>query len=207
MSKIAHLSLIWLVLNSRSGRRSRLIGYLWAFLETRTMRWIAALIGYFFLRLPGALLGFLLGSMLEGGAARGPSSGGPRPVFGDFGQRPVSPADFELKLLSLCSIVIKADGQATQRELDYVFSSHCLEHLERIFDALSHWYDCLRDDGFLFLYLPHPDMRYWNVGHCPKHLHTLWPVDVYRMFERLDLVNIQIGERDLAYSYAIVGQK
>lgn len=32
----------------------------------------------------------------------------------------VSPADFELNLLSLCSLVIKADGQVSQRELDYV---------------------------------------------------------------------------------------
>ncbi len=32
----------------------------------------------------------------------------------------VSPADFELNLLSLCSIVIKADGQVSQREMDYV---------------------------------------------------------------------------------------
>lgn len=32
----------------------------------------------------------------------------------------MSPADFELNLLSLCSIVIKADGQVSQRELDYV---------------------------------------------------------------------------------------
>lgn len=32
----------------------------------------------------------------------------------------VSPADFELQLLSLTSLVIKADGKATQDELDYV---------------------------------------------------------------------------------------
>jgi DnaJ like chaperone protein len=32
----------------------------------------------------------------------------------------VSPADFELNLLSLCSLVIKADGNVSQRELDYV---------------------------------------------------------------------------------------
>jgi DnaJ like chaperone protein len=32
----------------------------------------------------------------------------------------VSPADFELNLLSLCSIVIKSDGSVSQRELDYV---------------------------------------------------------------------------------------
>ena len=32
----------------------------------------------------------------------------------------VSPADFELNLLSLASLVIKADGHVSQRELDYV---------------------------------------------------------------------------------------
>ena len=32
----------------------------------------------------------------------------------------VSPADFELNLLSLCSIVIKADGKVSQSEMDYV---------------------------------------------------------------------------------------
>lgn len=32
----------------------------------------------------------------------------------------VSPADFELNLLSLCSVVIKADGKVSQSEMDYV---------------------------------------------------------------------------------------
>ena len=31
-----------------------------------------------------------------------------------------SPADFELNLLSLCSIVIKADAKVSQSEMDYV---------------------------------------------------------------------------------------
>ena len=32
----------------------------------------------------------------------------------------VTPADFEINLLSLCSIVIKADGTVSQTEMDYV---------------------------------------------------------------------------------------
>ncbi len=35
-------------------------------------------------------------------------------------RRNVTPADFELNLLSLASLVIKADGSVNQRELDYV---------------------------------------------------------------------------------------
>jgi len=81
------------------------------------IKYVTALLGYFVLRFPGAILGFLLGSFLDNlnkGGTR------PRTVFREFAQRPVSPADFEINLLSLCSIVIKADGQVSQRELDYV---------------------------------------------------------------------------------------
>jgi DnaJ like chaperone protein len=80
------------------------------------IRWFAAILGYFLFRLPGAILGFLVGSFIDN---LNSSSGG-RTVFSDFTRQKVSPADFELNLLSLCSIVIKADGQVSQRELDYV---------------------------------------------------------------------------------------
>jgi len=80
------------------------------------IRWFAAILGYFLFRLPGAILGFLVGSFIDN---LNSNSGG-RTVFSDFTRQKVSPADFELNLLSLCSIVIKADGQVSQRELDYV---------------------------------------------------------------------------------------
>jgi len=80
------------------------------------IRWFAAIVGYFLFRLPGAILGFLIGSFLDNLN----SGSGSRTVFSDFTRQKVSPADFELNLLSLCSIVIKADGQVSQRELDYV---------------------------------------------------------------------------------------
>ncbi|WP_350284270.1 TerB family tellurite resistance protein [uncultured Croceitalea sp.] len=82
------------------------------------IKWFAAILGYTFLRLPGAILGFLVGSFLDNFQNSG--SGGTRNVFRNLGQQSVSPADFELNLLSLCSIIIKADGQVSQRELDYV---------------------------------------------------------------------------------------
>ncbi|UII77449.1 TerB family tellurite resistance protein [Flagellimonas sp. HMM57] len=81
------------------------------------IKWVAAFLGYFIFRFPGAILGFIVGSLLDN---LGGSNGGARTVFKDFTQQNVSPADFELNLLSLCSIVIKADGQVSQRELDYV---------------------------------------------------------------------------------------
>ncbi|MGY8915378.1 MAG: TerB family tellurite resistance protein [Flavobacteriales bacterium] len=81
------------------------------------IKWFAAILGYYVLRFPGAIVGFLIGSYID--SLRSSGSGG-RSIFrGGTGQS-VSPADFELNLLSLCSVVIKADGNVTQSELDYV---------------------------------------------------------------------------------------
>lgn len=56
----------------------------------------------------------------------------------------------------------EADGA-----LDFVFSSHCLEHLERWSDALVEWRRVLKPGGILYLYLPHPACRMWR----PEVLH------------------------------------
>ncbi len=82
------------------------------------IKWAAAFIGFFIRGIAGAIIGFFVGSVLDG--LGGPSSKRGSTVFSDFTRQTVSPADFELNLLSLCSIVIKADGQVSQRELDYV---------------------------------------------------------------------------------------
>ena len=88
------------------------------------LKYFTALIGYYIMRFPGALLGFIVGLFIEQyqSAQKPNSQGRPRTggSFRDFQQKPVSPEDFELHLLSLCSIIIKADGEASQRELDYV---------------------------------------------------------------------------------------
>ncbi len=81
------------------------------------IKWGAAILGYVFLRLPGAILGFIVGSFLDNLKVSGANAGS---VYRNFQKQTVTPADFELHLLSLCSIVIKADGQVSQRELDYV---------------------------------------------------------------------------------------
>ena len=81
------------------------------------IKWFAAIAGYYLFRFPGAILGFLVGSFIDNLSQKG---GGAQSIFDDMTRQSVTPADFELNLLSLCSIVIKADGQVSQREMDYV---------------------------------------------------------------------------------------
>lgn len=71
--------------------------------------------GYMFYRFPGAILGFIIGSFIDNMYGRRRF----RPTF-SAGDSKVSPGDFELNLLSLASLVIKADGNVSQSELDYV---------------------------------------------------------------------------------------
>lgn len=80
------------------------------------LRWILAVLGYAFFRFPGAIAGFLIGSLLDNYAFKGKTF---QTSFNTGGQQ-VTPADFELNLLSLASLVIKADGSVSQSELDYV---------------------------------------------------------------------------------------
>lgn len=81
------------------------------------IRWFIAIIGYALFRFPGAVVGFLIGSVFDN---YNKSSNGGRQTIFTQSRGPVSPADFELKLLSLASIVIKADGTVNQKELDFV---------------------------------------------------------------------------------------
>jgi SAM-dependent methyltransferase len=48
--------------------------------------------------------------------------------------------------------------------LDYVFSSHCLEHIENWQEALAEWITKLKPGGKIFLYLPHPECAIWRPG-------------------------------------------
>lgn len=90
---------------------------------------------------------------------------------------------------------------------DYVFSSHGIEHLANPIAALEHWLTRIRPGGVLMVYAPHPDQRYWRPQFCRKHLHSWWPADMAEIFRDLGLLNVLHSERDLAWSFAVVGWK
>ncbi|WP_029034380.1 TerB family tellurite resistance protein [Salinimicrobium terrae] len=79
------------------------------------IKWFAAFVGYMFFGLRGAILGFIIGSLIDYLTSAG--RGGSR-IFAE--EERVTPGDFELHLLTLSAIVIKADGQVSQKEMDYV---------------------------------------------------------------------------------------
>jgi predicted SAM-dependent methyltransferase len=95
--------------------------------------------------------------------------------------------------------------------VDYIFSSHCLEHLERPKEALKLWYSKLKPEGILFLYLPHPSMELWRMGGpWVKNAHK-WipePKHIIEFFENLGLKIISgNGECDNYHSFHYAGKK
>jgi len=94
--------------------------------------------------------------------------------------------------------------------LDFVFSSHCLEHLHRPEEALALWAAKLKPGGVLFLYLPHPAMTLWHPegpwGGDHKWIPS--PRHVRRMVEQSGLeVRVCTEAPDAYWSFRCVATK
>lgn len=79
---------------------------------------------------------------------------------------------------------IHADGETlplfADNSLDFVFSSHFLEHVRDYKAALKEWWRVIRPGGHLSLYLPHKNL-YPNIGQDganPDHKHDFLPADI-----------------------------
>lgn len=91
--------------------------------------------------------------------------------------------------------------------VDFIYSSHCLEHLDSWVKALEYWVSKLKSGGVLFLYLPHEDQKYWLPWNNKKHNHVLNYLDIKNCLESLGIKNIFYSERDLNHSFIVVGEK
>jgi DnaJ like chaperone protein len=77
------------------------------------IKWIAAFIGYYLFRFPGAMLGFFIGGMIDR------YKSGSNSIFQTrFSSN--QPGKLQLNLLALSATVIKADGQVKTQELQFV---------------------------------------------------------------------------------------
>jgi predicted SAM-dependent methyltransferase len=94
-----------------------------------------------------------------------------------------------------------------QKNLDYIFSSHCLEHLNNWVEVLNYWYDCLKTDGILFLYLPDYKQEYWRPWNNTKHKNIIKPRFLKDWMKEKKFFKVFTGKTDLNCSFMVVGQK
>ena len=91
--------------------------------------------------------------------------------------------------------------------VDYIFSSHCLEHIDNWVDVLDYWYDNIKPGGILFLYLPHYNQEYWRPWNNKKHKHVFNTIIIVDYMKNKGYKNIFSSERDLNDSFIVVGEK
>jgi predicted SAM-dependent methyltransferase len=96
---------------------------------------------------------------------------------------------------------------STQVELDYIFSSHCLEHIPNWVDVLDYWHSRLKIGGVLFLYLPDFSQKYWRPWHNRKHVNAFTRDIIATYFVDKGFKNGFCSGNDLNNSFMIFGEK
>ena len=91
--------------------------------------------------------------------------------------------------------------------VDYIFSSHCLEHIDNWVDAMDYWYDILTENGTLFLYLPDYSQKYWRPWNNRKHRNIFSPQIIKDYMLHKKYKNIFVSGVDLNNAFMIMGEK
>lgn len=92
-------------------------------------------------------------------------------------------------------------------EVDYVYSSHCLEHVDEWVLTLELWLSKLKKGGILFLYLPDFSQKYWRPWNNRKHKHCFTPYIIETFLKNKNMNNIMISGIDLNNSFMVVCEK
>lgn len=92
-------------------------------------------------------------------------------------------------------------------KVDYIFSSHCLEHLPNWVDALRHWEERLKSGGHIFLYLPDYSQEYWRPYNNRKHIHIFTPQIIRNYFATRPFKNVFVCGVDLYNSFMTIAEK
>ena len=92
-------------------------------------------------------------------------------------------------------------------EVDYIFSSHCLEHVQRNwYDVIDYWLSKIRIGGILFLYLPHACQSYWHPSSNRKHIHSFDGSEIEVYLDRLGH-EVYVSGPDFNNSFVVVCEK
>lgn len=93
-------------------------------------------------------------------------------------------------------------------KVDFIFSSHCLEHLEKWVFVLDYWTSKIKIGGTLFLYLPDYSQEYWRPFYNRKHLNIFTPEIIKDYLISTGLyTNIFTSGVDLYNSFAVMAEK
>lgn len=57
-------------------------------------------------------------------------------------------------------------GKYVKKQFDFVFSSHCLEHMKNPYHTIQQWWSLVKDNGYLYLIVP--DENLYEHGHFPS---------------------------------------
>ena len=94
---------------------------------------------------------------------------------------------------------------------DYVFSSHCLEHIEMWRDALSVWAAKLKIGGIMFLYLPHASCKLWHQSNPLMADTHKWVPEAVVIVDALVSIGFSVIDKDNGpdgfYSFYVCGKK
>lgn len=93
------------------------------------------------------------------------------------------------------------------KDLDFIYSSNCLEHIPNYIEVLEYFKSRLKDDGTLFLALPHPDQSYHRPESNKKHIHLFHPKDMVNCLKYMGFKNIFCSERDLYWGFSLFCNK
>lgn len=91
--------------------------------------------------------------------------------------------------------------------VDYIYSSHCLEHVDHWTNTLEYWISKIKEGGILFLYLPDFSQKYWRPWNNRKHNHCFIPEIIHEFLIEHNMKNIFISGIDLNNSFMVVCEK
>lgn len=94
-----------------------------------------------------------------------------------------------------------------KKNVDYIFSSHCLEHISNWVEVMDYWYDHLKDGGVLFLYLPDYSQEYWRPWNNRKHLNIFSPKIIKDYLIDKGYRKVFCSEIDLNNAFMVMAEK
>lgn len=88
---------------------------------------------------------------------------------------------------------------------DYVYSSHCLEHMSDVRVALKNWFRIVREGGYLILAIPHRDLyekkrrlpSRWNGDH--KHMFLIGKAESPDTLDIVEEIRKSLTDFDVKY--------